>query len=70
MLSIWNPGHVSVYCVAKTRQKFRGNDKLKSALELIEDVATTRGLSPEHIEALVDVAAEGTQGMRSQICYS
>lgn len=43
---------------------------MKSALELIEDVATTRGLSPEHIEALVDVAAEGTQGMRSQICYS
>lgn len=47
---------------AKSRQKFRGNEELNSALECIEQTALTTGLSPGHISLLVDVASDGLQG--------
>ncbi|KAL4220762.1 hypothetical protein ACF0H5_021156 [Mactra antiquata] len=52
---------VNYFCSAKSRQKFRGNTELISALECIEHTALNKGLSPEHISSLVDVAAAGIQ---------
>ena len=51
---------------AKSRLKLKGNKELINALETIENRAVTRGLEPDHITTLIDVAASGIQGL---VCY-
>ncbi|XP_045199396.1 centromere protein I-like [Mercenaria mercenaria] len=52
---------VKFFVDATTRQKFKGNEELLWALECIEETSLKTGLSPDHITALVDVAASGIQ---------
>ena len=57
-----NPLYNLWFFSAKTKQKYKGNKDLLLSLEVIEETSTSVGLSSEHIEALVDVAASGIQG--------
>ena len=49
--------------LATSKQKFKGNEELLWALECIEETSLRTGLSPDHIVALIDVAASGIQGI-------
>ncbi|XP_052215078.1 centromere protein I-like isoform X1 [Dreissena polymorpha] len=50
-----------VKATSRKPYKGKGNEELTSALELIELTAQNTGLSPEHIDRLIDVAAKGIQ---------